>query len=47
MIIAFSLNQILAGKNSKTSKSWLIQQTRYDLWETIQKENEIQVKGFV
>ncbi len=29
-----------------SAESWLIQQAQYDLWQALQKENEIKVKAF-
>jgi plasmid maintenance system antidote protein VapI len=30
----------------RSAESWLIQQTQYDLWQAMQKADEIKVKAF-
>ena len=46
----FGISPEMAIRLSKgfggTAESWLIQQSQYDLWQVLQKENEIEVKAF-
>jgi addiction module HigA family antidote len=40
--MAIRLSKAFGG----SAESWLIQQTQYDLWQAMQKEDEIKLKSF-
>ena len=40
--MAISLSKAFGG----SAESWLIQQTQYDLWQAMQKADDIKVKAF-
>ena len=40
--MAIRLSKAFGG----SAESWLIQQTQYDLWQAMQRENEIKVTSF-